>query len=397
MSSMLLSALATTLGLRRVRSSQMMSLPVRSPGSPLAKKPKKTGSTRSMESLTAEITLPGLEKPVVTETSRGHWIEKPGGKRLMVFAGRSHPDLAQSIAEHLGVELGGVELETFKNGETYCRYEESIRGADVFIVQTGCIPVDQHLMELMFMIQAAKLASAKRITAVVPLYPYARQDRKAKPREPISARLVADMIQLAGADRVLTMALHAGQIQGFFTIPVDHMTAQPLFARHFRDLGLTGPGVVSVAPDEGRAKVAVRFANMIEGDFAIMHKTRPTRDQAEITEVTGKVSDKIAIVGDDVIMTGGTLIANVHALLEQGAREVYVYATHGVFCGGALAKFHDAPIEGMVITDTVRVTRLEAPSNLTVLPVAGLLAETIMNVFADDSVSAIFGGENQLF
>jgi ribose-phosphate pyrophosphokinase len=351
-----------------------------------------------MESPTAtELALPGLEVPAVTGPSPEHFIERGPLKRLMVFAGRSHPDLAQNIAEKLGVELGDVELETFENGETYCRYLESIRGADVFIVQTGVGDVDRGLMELLFMIQAAKLASAKRITAVVPLFPYARQDRKAKPREPISARLVADMIQLAGADRVLTMDLHAGQIQGFFTIPVDHMTAQPLFARHFRDLGLTGPGVVSVAPDEGRAKVAVRFANMIEGDFAIMHKTRPARDQAEITEVTGKVRDKIAIVGDDVIMTGGTLIANVHALLAQGAKEVYVYATHGVFCGGALTKFHDAPIEGMVVTDTVPVNRLEAPPNLTVLPVAGLLAETIMNVFADDSVSAIFGGENQLF
>ena len=352
-----------------------------------------------MESPTAtELALPGLEEArVVTDPAPEHFIERGPLKRLMVFAGRSHPDLAQNIAEKLGVELGDVELETFSNGETYCRYLESIRGADVFIVQTGVGEVDRNLMELVFMIQAAKLASAKRITAVVPLFPYARQDRKAKPREPISARLVADMIQLAGADRVLTMDLHAGQIQGFFTIPVDHMTAQPLFARHFRDLGLTGPGVVSVAPDEGRAKVAVRFANMIEGDFAIMHKTRPARDQAEITEVTGKVRDKVAIVGDDVIMTGGTLIANVHALLEQGAKEVYVYATHGVFCGGALAKFHDAPIEGMVITDTVPVNKLEAPPNLTVLPVAGLLAETIMNVFADDSVSAIFGGENQLF
>jgi ribose-phosphate pyrophosphokinase len=351
-----------------------------------------------MESPTAtEVALPGLEARVATDPSPQHFIERGPLKRLMVFAGRSHPDLAQNIAEKLGVELGDVELETFENNETYCRYRESIRGADVFIVQTGVDDVDRNLMELVFMIQAAKLASAKRITAVVPLFPYARQDRKAKPREPISARLVADMIQLAGADRVLTMDLHAGQIQGFFTIPVDHMTAQPLFARHFRDLGLIGPGVVSVAPDEGRAKVAVRFANMIEGDFAIMHKTRPARDQAEITEVTGKVRGKIAIVGDDVIMTGGTLIANVHALLGQGAKQVYVYATHGVFCGGALAKFHDAPIEGMVVTDTVPINRVEAPPNLTILPVAGLLAETIMNVFADDSVSAIFGGENQLF
>jgi ribose-phosphate pyrophosphokinase len=349
-----------------------------------------------MESLTAEIALPGLEK-AVTETVRGNWIERPGGKRLMVFSGRSHPDLAMSIAEHLGVQLGGVELETFKNGETYCRYEESIRGADVFIVQTGCIPVDEHLMELMFMVQAAKLASAKRITAVIPLYPYARQDRKAKPREPISARLVADMIQLAGADRVLTMDLHAGQIQGFFNIPVDHMTALPLFSRHFRDVGLAGDGIVSVAPDEGRAKMAVRFAEMIEAEFAIMHKTRPSHDKVEVTEITGRVRGKTAIVGDDVIMTGGTLIANVNALRDQGVDGVYVYATHGVFCDNALEKFHDAPIDGIVVTDTVPIDPRNMPPSMTVLPVGQLLAETIMNVFADDSVSAIFGGENQLF
>ena len=350
-----------------------------------------------MESLTAELSLPGLEKATVSQPERGHFLERPGGKRLMVFAGRSHPDLAQSITEHLGVELGGVQLETFKNGETYCRYEESIRGSDVFIVQTGCIPVDQNLMELMFMIQAAKLASAKRITAVVPLYPYARQDRKAKPREPISARLVADMLQLAGADRLLTMDLHAGQIQGFFTVPVDHMTALPLFARHFKDLGLTGPNIVSVAPDEGRAKMAVRFAEMIEADFAIMHKTRPAHDQVEVTEITGRVRGKTAIVGDDVIMTGGTLIANVHALREQGVAGVWVYATHGVFCDNALRKFHDAPIDGIVVTDTVPINPVDMPANMTIVPIGQLLAETIMNVFADDSVSAIFGGENQLF
>jgi ribose-phosphate pyrophosphokinase len=249
----------------------------------------------------------------------------------------------------------------------------------------------------MLMIQAAKLASAKRITAVVPLFPYARQDRKAKPREPISARLIADMLELAGADRVLTMDLHAGQIQGFFRIPVDHMTALPLFARHFRDLGLTGPEIVSVAPDEGRAKMAVRFAEMIDAEFAIMHKTRPAHDTVEITEITGRVRDKIAIVGDDVIMTGGTLLANVHALRDQGVKGVYVFATHGVFCGGALKKFHGAPIDGIVVTNTVPINPLEMPPNMTVLPVGQLLAETIMNVFADDSVSAIFGGENQLF
>src|SRR5438876_8220322 len=224
--------------------------------------------------------------------STGHAIPLTPQKRLMVFAGRSHGELAHKIAEKLGVELGAIELETFANGETYCRYEESIRGADVFLLQTGCEPVDRNLMELLFMIQAARLASAKRITAVIPLFPYARQDRKAKPREPISGRLVADMLQLAGADRVLTMDLHAGQIQGFFTIPVDHMTALPLFARHFRDLGLIGTAVVSVAPDSGRAMMAVRFAEMIEGDFAIMNKTRHTADVVEVTEVTGRVRGK---------------------------------------------------------------------------------------------------------
>src|SRR5579885_458286 len=318
-------------------------------------------------SATSELVLPGLEPAgTVSQPALGHWLERGPQKRLMVFSGRSHTDLASRIAEQLGVELGEAEVSTFPNGETYVRYDESIRGADIFVVQTGCDPVDQNIMELLFMIQAAKLASAKRITAVIPLFPYARQDRKAKPREPISARLVADMLQLAGADRVLTMDLHAGQIQGFFTIPVDHMTALPLFARHFRDLGLTGPEIVSVAPDEGRAKMAVRFAEMIEAEFAIMHKTRPARDQVEVTEITGRVRDKIAIVGDDVIMTGGTLIANVKALRDQGVKGVWVFATHGVFCGGALERFQDAPIDGIVVTDTVPVNPLEVPPNMTI-------------------------------
>ena len=264
-------------------------------------------------------------------------------------------------------------------------------------MQTGCEPVDQNLMELLMMIQAAKLASAKRITAVMPWFPYARQDRKAKPREPISARLVADMLQLAGADRVLTMDLHAGQIQGFFQIPVDHMTSLPLFARHFRDLGLTGDGVVSVAPDAGRAKHAVRFAEMIEADFAIMHKTRPAHDVVAVTEVTGRVRGKIAIIGDDLTTTGGTLIAGAQALKEHGATDVWVFVTHALLSKEGLEKLSGAGFAGIVVTDTVPIDPIAKPDNMTVLTVAPLLAETIMNVFADDSVSAIFGGENQLF
>ena len=350
------------------------------------------------DTATTELVLPGLEPaPTVTQPAPGHWLERGPQKRLMVFSGRSHTDLAQRIAEQLGVQLGEIELSTFANGETYCRFDESIRGADVFLVQTGAEPVDRNVMELLFMIQAAKLASAKRITAVIPLFPYARQDRKAKPREPISARLVADMLQLAGADRVLTMDLHAGQIQGFFTIPVDHMTALPLFARHFRDLGLVGEGIVSVSPDAGRAKMAVRFAEMLEADFALMHKTRPAHDVAAVTEITGRVRGKKAILGDDVIMTGGTLLANVRALKEHGVEDVWVFATHGLFCGNALEKFAESDITGIVVTDTVPIDPIAKPDKMMVLPVAPLLAETIMNVFADDSVSAIFGGENQLF
>jgi ribose-phosphate pyrophosphokinase len=342
--------------------------------------------------------LPGLEGAVERpEVKPGHWVELAPQKRLMVFAGTSHPELAQRIAEHLGVELGEIELAQFANGETYCRYLESIRGADVFLVQTGCEPVDRNLMELLFMIQAAKLASAKRITAVIPWFPYSRQDRKAKPREPISARLVADMLQLAGVDRVLTMDLHAGQIQGFFTIPVDHMTAQQLFAQHFRDLGLRGDGVVSVAPDEGRTKMAVRFGEMLEADFALMHKTRPSRDQVSVTEVTGRVRDKICIVGDDVTTTGGTLIAGAQALKEHGASEVWLSVTHALLNDEGLRRLGEADVAGIVVTDTVPIDPIKKPDNMTVLTVAPLLAETILNVFGDDSVSAIFGGENQLF
>jgi ribose-phosphate pyrophosphokinase len=351
-----------------------------------------------VEGATTELSLPGLDvTPALPESKPGHWIERGPQKRLMVFSGRSHPELAQRIAEHLNVELGDVELKTFPNDETYVRYCESIRGADVFIVQTGAKPVDRNLMELLLMVQAAKLASAKRITAVVPWFPYSRQDRKAKPREPISARLVADALQLAGADRILTMDLHAGQIQGFFTVPVDHMTALPLFGRHFRDLGLYGEGVVSVAPDAGRARHAVRFAEMIEADFAVMHKSRQADDLVAVTEITGRVRDKIAIVGDDVTTTGATLVAGAHALMEHGAREVWIFVTHALLNEEGLKRLSQAEAAGIVVTDSVPVDPLKRPQNMTVLPIAGLLAETIMNVFADDSVSAIFGGDTQLF
>ncbi len=325
------------------------------------------------------------------------WIERGPSKRLMLFSGRSHPGLAQNIADKLGIELGAVELETFANGETYCHYLESIRGSDVFLVQTGCPPVDRNLMELLLMAQAAKLASAKRITAVMPWFPYSRQEKKSAPREPISAKLVAEFLQDAGVDRVLTMDLHAGQIQGFFDIPVDHMTALPLFAQYFRDKGLSGDDVVSVSPDPGRAKMARKFGQMLACEMAVMNKTRPAHDQAAVTQVIGDVEGKVALMGDDMIVTGGTLIAAAEALKEAGAVSVHVFATHGHFAGNAMEKLAGANLAEIVVTDTVPIDPLNQPDALAVLPVSGLLAETILSVFTDGSVSAIFAGENQLF
>src|SRR4249919_1907881 len=221
-------------------------------------------------------------------------------KRLMLFSGRSNPDLAHRIAEQLDIELGRVKLKTFANGETYCRYEESIRGADMFIVQSACDPVDRHLVELLIMINAARLASAKRITAVVPWYFYARQDKKSRPREPIAARLVADMLEAAGADRVLTMDLHAGQVQGFFRIPVDHMTAVPMFAQYFRDVA-GDSNVAAVSPDTGRTKHAGKFAEMITGDLVVLNKERPEHNVARVTTVIGEVEGKVTVLTDDIV------------------------------------------------------------------------------------------------
>jgi len=347
----------------------------------------------------SEATLPGLEtvEPVLPVTDRTPWIERGPQKRLMLFSGRSNPELAERIADKLGVTLGEVELKTFANGETYVRYDDSIRGSDAFIIQSGNPPVNDHLVELLIMIQAAKLASAKRITAVVPWYPYSRQDKKSRPREPITARLVADFLEAAGVDRVLTMDLHAGQIQGFFNVPVDHMTALPLFATFYRDKGLYGDKVVAVSPDPGRAKMARRFGQMLEADLAIMNKVRPEHDTAEVSEVIGDVQGKVAIMSDDIIVTGGTLIAGAEALKEAGATEVYACATHGLFPGNAFEKISKSVLAEVTVTDTVPIDKLNQPDKINVISVSKLLAETILNVFADDSVSAIFAGENQLF
>jgi ribose-phosphate pyrophosphokinase len=314
--------------------------------------------------------------------------------RLRLFSGRSNPRLAKAIAAKLGTELGGIQLETFADGDAYCRYTESVRGADVFLVQTAVAPVDAHLIELLMMIDAARLASAKRITAVVPRFFYARQDQKSAPREPITARMVADMVENAGADRVLTMDLHAGQIQGFFDIPVDHMTALPMFAERFRELAAGRESVV-VAPATTRAKQGSWLAELLDADLAIINDD-PDQGGRGVT-ILGKVEGKVALLFENGIGTGEWFARAADELAERGAEAVYACATHAASTAGAADRLARSPLERILVTDTVPIhPALESP-RLEVLSVADLLAVTIANVFASDSVSAIFVSDSQLF
>ncbi len=325
------------------------------------------------------------------------WSERPSSKRLMIFSGRSNPDLAQRIADRLDVELGRVTLKSFANGEIYARFEESVRGADVFLVQSCVAPVNRNLMELMIMADAAMLGSAKRITAVIPWYPYARQDKKSAPREPITARLIATLLRSSGVDRVLTMDLHAGQVQGFFDGPVDHMTALPMFARHFRDQGLAGEGTVVVSGDAGRAKLATRFAEMLDADVAIIAKLRPEHGKARVAAIIGDVAGKNAIIVDDIIDTAGTLVAGAEAVQAAGANRVVACATHAILSDPALDRIRDSVLHEVVVCDTVPIDPRASDSRIRVLPVDGILVQTIDEVFREGSVSNLFDGENQLF
>lgn len=320
-------------------------------------------------------------------------------KRLMVFCGRSNPDLGQKIAEHLEIKLGDIEATTFSNGEIYVRYAENIRGSDVFLIQSTSPPVNDNLMELLVMIQAANLASARRITAVLPWLGYCRQDKKSAGREPISAKLVADLLQVAGADRVLTMDLHSGQVQGFFNIPVDHMTALSILAGHFRLLQLADEEVVVVSPDVGGVKRAKKFADKMGDhvDLAILTKTRPMHNVAEIMQVIGDVRDKTCIMVDDMIDTAGTIAAGATALMEMGAREVYATCTHPVLSGPAYEKLEESPVKEVVVTDTLPLNPEKKTSKIRVLSIASTLADTIQSVFRDESVSKLFEGDDQLF
>ena len=309
-------------------------------------------------------------------------------KRLMLFSGRANPELASRIADKLGVDLGPVTLKTFSNGEVYCRYDESIRGADVFIVQPTCanpelgLSANDALMELLLMIDAAVGASAHRVIAVTPWFGYSRQDKKSAPREPISARLAARMIESAGADRVLTMDLHAGQIQGFFRNPVDHMTALFMLTQYFDDLGLTD--LVVVAPDAGRVKLNKKFASKLGAELAILDKERPAQQVAEIGYVIGDVKGRTAVLVDDMIDTAGTLRAAAQTVLDEGASRVYAAATHPILSGNAYENLAASGFEQIVVTDTIPI-RAGAPDNLRVLSCAELLTDSIRRIFTDDS------------
>ena len=323
-------------------------------------------------------------------------------KRMMVAAGRASGELGERIAERLGMELTDPGLKTFPDGEVYCRYADSIRGADIFIVQSICgnkregISANDALMELLIMIEAAVGASAHRVIAVTPWYGYSRQDKKSAPREPITARLVAKMLETAGVDRVVTMDLHAGQVQGFFSKPVDHMTAMPILTQHVKDQLGDEENLVVIAPDAGRVKLTRNFARKVGTTYALLEKERPAQGVAEIGTVIGDVQGKVAVIVDDIIGTGGTLAAAAQTVIERGASKVYAVATHGLFAGRAFETLEASPLSGIVVTDTVPL-REGAPPLIRQLTSADILTDSVRRIFTDDSVSEIFAGENQLF
>ena len=312
-------------------------------------------------------------------------------KSMAIFSGSVSPELADKIADQLGVDLGSVKLEKFSNGEIYARYLESVRGADVFLIQSVAGEhVNDALMELLIMADAAKRASARTITAVITHYGYARQDRKAAAREPITAKLVANLISTEGINRVMTIDLHQGQIQGFFDMPVDHLTALPILADYFKSKNIPKDKICVVSPDVGRAKAAKKLSDMMEADLAIMHKGRPGHNKAEITALIGDVDGKVCIINDDMIDTGGTIVAAAATLKANGAEKVYICCTHPVFSGPAYERLENAPVEEVVVCDTIPVPLEKQTGKIKVVSVAPLFARAIANVYSNGSVSDLF-------
>jgi ribose-phosphate pyrophosphokinase len=317
-------------------------------------------------------------------------------KRLVVVSGRSHPTLATDVADALGTQLAPTEHRTFASGEIYTRFEVSIRGCDVFVVQSFGNPVNEWLMELLIMLDALKRASAKRITVVAPYFPYSRQDKKGRGREPISARLVADLLKTAGADRVMSVDLHAAQIQGFFDGPVDHLFAKPVLLEHFEQT-LTSADrakLTVVSPDMGRVRVADTWSDSLGAPLAIIHKRRDPKvaNQVTVHEIVGEVEGRVCLLVDDMIDTGGTIVKAAQALKANGAEKVIVAATHAIFSGPALDLLQDAAVDEVVVTDTVPLPPERRFPGLVVLPIAPLLARAIHEVFEDGSVTSMFDG-----
>lgn len=315
-------------------------------------------------------------------------------RSMALFAGSVNPGLADDIARELGVSLGNVKLEKFANGEIYARYQESVRGKEVFLIQSVCcgsgLDVNDALMELLIMADAAKRASAHNVSAVIAHYGYARQDRKAAPREPITAKLVADLLEASGVDNIITIDLHQDAIQGFFNIPVNHMTAMGIFVDYYKSMGLDKDELVVVSPDVGRAKAAKKFSTMLDCDIAIMHKDRPKHNQAEITALIGDVKDKICILNDDMIDTAGSLVAAATTLKAKGAKKIYACATHGLFSGPAYERLENSCIEEVVVTNAVPVPLERQTGKIKVVTLAPLFAQTIKNVYNNGSVASLF-------
>jgi len=321
-------------------------------------------------------------------------------KRMMVFSGTSHPVLSEEIARHLGIQLCHTKISRFASGEIYVRSDESVRGADAFVVQTHADPVNEMIMEQLVMIDALKRASAKRITAVIPYYGYSRQDHKVLAREPISAKLIADLLTTAGADRVISVDLHSGQIQGFFDLPFDHLTAMPLLADHIKATIASPEEIVVVSPDAGRIKSAQRLRTDLHSDLAFIYKRRSRHEAHKIEQVVvvGDVAGRRCILIDDMIDTAGTIAEGAKALSAEGAAEIYALCTHPVLSGKAVQRIAESPIKEVVVTNTLPIPEEKAQvlgDRLSVLSIAPIVASALNAVFEDESVSGIFRGENQ--
>lgn len=310
---------------------------------------------------------------------------------LKLFSGTGNPELAEKIAEHLGVPVGKMSVTRFKDGEIYLQVEQSVRGDDIYIVQSAASPVNEYLMELLIMVDAFKRASVRRINVVMPYYFYARQDRKVKPREPVTAKLVANLLTTAGASRLLTIDLHSGQIMGFFDIPVDHLYAGPIIADYLRkNVPMGSDKTVVVSPDVGGVTRARALAEFLGTPLAIIVKRRPEPNRSEVMELIGDVSGRTAIMIDDLIDTGGSVISGANALLERGAKEVYVACTHPVFSGNAAERLLASSIKGVIVTDTIPLPADQRDHKIVVVSVSGILADAIKRIHLEGSVSELF-------